>query len=126
MDDERDSWVHRDDIFARSRERLVTRTTDEWLALFRANDVWSGRVYGYEDVLADPQIAHNGTFVEYDHPSEGRVKMPGFPIRFAKSPAAIERGAPQIGEHSREVLAEAGFSAERIERLIAEGAVKQD
>ncbi|MFC5860639.1 CoA transferase [Agromyces flavus] len=48
----------------------------------------------------DAQIAHNGTFVEYDHPTEGRVKTPGFPYRFSRTPARIDRGAPLAGEHT--------------------------
>ncbi|MBC9035088.1 CoA transferase [Sphingomonas sp. JC676] len=126
MDDESDSWTHRDAIFAAVRERLTAKTSAEWLELFRANDIWAGPVYSYEDLVQDPQIAHNGTFVEYDHPSEGRVKTPGFPIRFSKTPSTVERGAPQIGEHSREVLAQAGFDDAAIERLLANGAVRQD
>jgi len=126
MDDETDSWAHRDGIFARVREKLPARSSAEWLALFDSHDIWSGKVYGYEDVVADPQIAHNGTFVEYDHPSEGRVKTPGFPIRFSKTPSTVERGAPQIGEHSREVLSEAGFDEATIERLLASGVVRQE
>ncbi len=87
VDEEKDSWTYRDQIFARTRERLVTRKSQEWIELFLKNDIWAGPVYGYEEVLNDPQIAHNGTFVEYDHPSEGHVKMPGFPIRFSKTPS---------------------------------------
>lgn len=126
MDDERDSWLQRDEIFARTRERLVTRPAGEWLTLFHENDIWSGPVYGYADLMTDPQIAHNGTFVEFDHPSEGHVKMPGFPIRFSRTPSQIQRGAPQVGEHSREVLLEAGFSNDAIEKLVSSGTVRQD
>ncbi|WP_213979866.1 CoA transferase [Sphingomonas sp. dw_22] len=126
MDDETDSWTHRDAIFAAVARRLTARSNAEWLDLFRQHDIWAGPVYGYADVVADPQIAHNETFVEYDHPSEGRVKTPGFPIRFSKTPTTVERGAPQIGEHSREVLAEAGFDAVAIDALLASGAVRQD
>jgi crotonobetainyl-CoA:carnitine CoA-transferase CaiB-like acyl-CoA transferase len=125
-DEESDSWTHRDAIFAATRERLKHRPSAEWLELFRTHDVWSGPVYGYADVVADPQIAHNQTFVEYDHDSEGRVKTPGFPIRFARTPSTVERGAPQIGEHSREILAEAGYDAAAIDQLLAAGAVRQD
>lgn len=126
MDDERDSWLHRDDIFAKTRARLVTRPCSDWLQLFHQHDIWSGPVYGYADLMTDPQIAHNGTFVEFDHPSEGHVKMPGFPIRFSKTPSEVKRGAPQIGEHSREVLLEAGFAGDAIEKLISAGTVRQD
>jgi crotonobetainyl-CoA:carnitine CoA-transferase CaiB-like acyl-CoA transferase len=126
MDDETDSWLHRDAIFAATRERLKTRSSAEWLELFRAHDIWSGPVQGYADLLADPQIAHNGTFVEYDHPSEGRVKTPGFPIRFSKTPSTVTRGAPQAGEHSREILLQAGYDPAAIDRLLDAGAIRQD
>jgi crotonobetainyl-CoA:carnitine CoA-transferase CaiB-like acyl-CoA transferase len=125
-DEEKDAWTYRDQIFARTRERLRARKSQEWIDLFLKNDIWAGPVYGYEDVVADPQIAHNGTFVEYDHPSEGRVKVPGFPIRFSKTPSRIERGAPQTGEHTRKILEEAGLVAEQIDRLLERGVVKQD
>lgn len=126
MDDETDSWTHRDMIFARTRDALKAKTTAEWLDILLPAGVWAGPVHGYAELLEDPQVKHNGTFIEYDHPSEGRIKAPGFPIRFSKSPAALERGAPQVGEHSREILAEAGVAADAIDRLLDSGVVKQD
>jgi crotonobetainyl-CoA:carnitine CoA-transferase CaiB-like acyl-CoA transferase len=123
MDDEVDAWTRRDEIFARTRERLKLHTTREWLDLFAANDVWSGPVYGYADLVDDPQIAHNGTFVEYDHPTEGHVKTPGFAIRFSRTPSRVERGAPLAGEHSRDVLRELGRTDAEIDALIARGVV---
>jgi crotonobetainyl-CoA:carnitine CoA-transferase CaiB-like acyl-CoA transferase len=125
MDDEVDTWAKRDEIFAKTRERLKTKTTAEWLELLRAADIWCGPVYGYADLVADEQIRHNGTFVEYEHPTEGHVKTPGFPIRFSKTPSTVERGAPVVGQHSRDVLREAGYDDETIERLIVAGAVAE-
>jgi len=101
MDDEVDTWTRRDEIFARTRERLKLRPSQEWLDLFAANDIWAGPVYGYADLVDDPQIVHNGTFVEYDHPTEGHVKTPGFPIRFSRTPCRVDRGAPLPGQHTR-------------------------
>jgi len=125
MDDEVDTWSKRDEIFAKTRERLKTKTTAEWLELLRAADIWCGPVYGYADLVEDEQIKHNGTFVEYDHPTEGHVKTPGFPIKFSKTPSVVERGAPVVGQHSRDVLLEAGFDDADIERLIVKGAVAE-
>ena len=126
MDDETDSWTRRDEIFAKTRERLKAKTTAEWLDILLPAGVWAGPVHGYAELVDDPQVRHNGSFIEYDHPSEGRVKTPGFPIRFSKSPSTLDRGAPQVGEHSREILAEAGIAAGEIDRLLAGGVVKQD
>jgi crotonobetainyl-CoA:carnitine CoA-transferase CaiB-like acyl-CoA transferase len=117
MDDETDSWTRRDEIFAKTREKLTQRTSAEWLKLFEEADIWAGPVYGYKDLVKDPQVMHNGTFVEYDHPTEGRVQTPGFPIKFSKTPSKIMRGAPLAGEHTREVLKEAGYDDEAIDRL---------
>ncbi|MBW7921448.1 MAG: CoA transferase [Rubellimicrobium sp.] len=125
MEDEVDGWTQRDAIYARTRERLKTRTSAEWLAVLRAAGIWCGPVYGYADLVADPQIAHNGSFVEYDHPTEGHVKTPGFPIRFSRTPSAVDRGAPLAGQHTREVLAEAGYDDATVEALLAQGALAE-
>lgn len=114
MDNEQDGWNNRDQLFQLVRESLPARDTEAWMAQFEDHGIWAAPVYGYADLVADPQIAHNATFVEYDHPTEGRVKTPGFPIRFSKTPSRIVRGAPLAGEHSKEILREAGFSDEDI------------
>ncbi|WP_336969223.1 CoA transferase [Sphingobium aromaticiconvertens] len=125
MDEEKDGWTQRDAIFARLKEHLPTRDSADWLAIFRAADIWAGPVYGYADLIDDPQIRHNGTFVEYDHPTEGRVKTPGFPIRFSRTPSTVTRGAPLVGEHSADVLREIGRSDDEIAQLVESGVVRQ-
>jgi crotonobetainyl-CoA:carnitine CoA-transferase CaiB-like acyl-CoA transferase len=123
MDDEIDTWEKRDEIFAKTREKLKTKSSAEWLELLRAADIWCGPVYGYADLVEDEQIKHNGTFVEYDHPTEGHVKTPGFAIKFSKTPSTVDRGAPLAGEHTRDVLREAGLGEAAIDELVAKGAV---
>jgi crotonobetainyl-CoA:carnitine CoA-transferase CaiB-like acyl-CoA transferase len=123
MDDEADSWSRRDEIYAKTRAKLTQRTSAEWLEVFEARGIWAGPVYGYRDLVDDPQVKHNGAFVEYDHPTEGRVKTPGFPIKFSKTPSKVERGAPLAGEHTREVLGQAGYDAATIERLEQAGVI---
>jgi crotonobetainyl-CoA:carnitine CoA-transferase CaiB-like acyl-CoA transferase len=126
MDDEVDTWSKRDEIFAKTRDRLKTKTSAEWLELLRAADIWCGPVYGYADLVEDEQIRHNGTFVEYEHPTEGQVKTPGFPIRFSKTPSTVDRGAPVVGQHSRDVLREAGYDEAAIDALLNKGAVAEN
>ncbi|MEL4374814.1 CaiB/BaiF CoA-transferase family protein [Brucella cytisi] len=123
MYDEVDTWARRDEIFAKTRDKLKTKTSAEWLELLRAADIWCGPVYGYADLVDDEQIKHNGTFVEYEHPTEGKVKTPGFPIRFSKTPSTVDRGAPVTGQDTRDVLAEAGYAADKIEALEKSGAI---
>ncbi|MFJ9390914.1 CaiB/BaiF CoA transferase family protein [Nocardioides sp. NPDC101246] len=125
MSSEVHGWTHRDEVHRRTADRLVLRTTAEWLDALGAAGIWCGPVQDYAALVEDPQIKHNGTFVEYDHPTEGRVTTPGFPYAFSRTPAAIDRGAPLVGEHTGELLAEAGFTDEEIAALAADGVVAE-
>ncbi len=69
----------RDRVFELTANRLKTRSTAHWLALFEPAGIWCAPVYGYADVLADPQIIHNETFIRYQHPTEGSVVTPASP-----------------------------------------------
>jgi len=120
-DDEIDSWAHRDEIFEKTQKRLLAKSAKEWLIIFRENGIWAGEVYGYKELVNDPQIAHNGTFVEYEHPTEGHVKTPGFPYKFSQTPAQVYRGAPRVGEDTTEILTGLGYKAEEIKDLLASG-----
>jgi len=120
-DDEIDSWAHRDEIFEKTQKRLLTKSAKEWLIIFRENGIWAGEVYGYKELVNDPQIAHNGTFVEYDHPTEGHVKTPGFPYKFSQTPAQVYRGAPRVGEDTTEILVGLGYQEVEIQELLASG-----
>jgi crotonobetainyl-CoA:carnitine CoA-transferase CaiB-like acyl-CoA transferase len=108
MDDHVDGHARRDEITAMVRAALPGRTTDQWLAVFAEHGIWAGPVYSYADLVKDPQVAHNGSFVSYDHPTEGPVTTPGFPYRFSRTDPAVYRGAPLTGEQTREILAELG------------------
>jgi len=125
MNDETDTWARRDEIFAKIRERLKTRSSKEWLEAFAAQEFWAAPVYGYADLVEDPQVKHNGTFVEYQHPTESRVKTPGFAIKFSKAPSKVERGAPLNGQHTREILRELKYNDKQIDGLIQKGVLAE-
>ncbi len=116
-----EGWTRRDELASLLQARLLEHPTDHWLEVLGGAGMWVGPVYGYEDLVNDPQIVHNGTFIEYDHPTEGRVKTPGFPYRFSRTPARVERGAPRVGEHTREVLAEVGYDSAHVDAMVADG-----
>ncbi|MCS5723124.1 CoA transferase [Herbiconiux sp. CPCC 203407] len=122
LDTETDSWKHRDEIFSRTAARLATESSAHWLAAFSEAGIWAGPVYDYQALVDDEQIKHNGTFIEYEHPTEGLVKTPGFPYKLSETPARIDRGAPLTGEHTREILEELGFGS-RADALVEAGVV---
>ncbi|MEO3754148.1 CoA transferase [Streptomyces sp. B6B3] len=123
LDAERDGFERREEISTLVEARLRTRDTAHWLDVLGAAGVWCGPVYDYDELLADPQVRHNESFVSYEHPTEGRVTTPGFPFRLAASPPSVTRPAPLNGQHTREVLADAGLDPESIGRLEADGVV---
>ncbi len=123
MNDETDGHARRDEITALVRARLPARSTAEWLSIFSERRLWAGPVYSYADVVADPQVRHNGSMVSYDHPTEGRVTTPGFPYRFSATPAEVRRGAPLAGQQTREILAELGWDDLAADGLAERGVV---
>jgi crotonobetainyl-CoA:carnitine CoA-transferase CaiB-like acyl-CoA transferase len=74
-------------------------------------------------VLAHPQVQANGVLVELDHPGAGRVRQARAAARFEATPNEMRLGAPRLGEHTREVLREAGYADEAIEGLLRDGIV---
>ncbi len=123
MDDHVDGYTRRDEITALIRVKLPERGTDEWLALLAAGGIWAGPVYSYADLLDDPQVQHNGSFVSYEHPTEGPVTTPGFPFRFSRTEPEVSRGAPLAGEQTREILADLGIGSAAVDELEQRGIV---
>jgi crotonobetainyl-CoA:carnitine CoA-transferase CaiB-like acyl-CoA transferase len=102
---------------AMTAEVLSTRSSAEWLARLDAEGVPCAPVLSREAVIEHPQIRTNALIEESVHPAAGRIRQPRPPVRFEATPARITRPAPALGEHGREVLAEAGFAADEIDAL---------
>jgi len=100
---------------------LRTRTTADWIARLEAEGVPCAPVLSRREMIRHPQVAANGIIVEIDHPVAGRLRQTRTPARFGGTPAAHSTPAPLLGAHTREVLAEAGYSAAEIDALIAGG-----
>ncbi|MDQ0393085.1 CaiB/BaiF CoA transferase family protein [Labrys monachus] len=123
MNDEVDCFEKRDLIHRLVMQHSRKRKSAELIEAMLALGLWAGPVNDFARTVEDPQVKFNGSFVEYEHHTEGRLKTPGFPIRFSKTPSTVDRGAPLVGEHSREVLGAAGFGEEEIARMISEGVI---
>lgn len=98
-----------------------SKTADEWATLLEGHDTCIERVNNLDEAMTDPQILHRQMVVETDHPTEGRVKSLGIPIKLSRTPGRVDRlHAPGYGEHTREVLTHLGLSETEIERLAEE------
>jgi crotonobetainyl-CoA:carnitine CoA-transferase CaiB-like acyl-CoA transferase len=107
-----------DACYATLTEGMKQRTTDEWLAELRPADIPCGKANSLADLFTDPYLEETGYFEAHQHPVEGDVVIPAIPARFSKTPPNVHRPWPTLGEHTREILAEAGCSAEEIEAII--------
>jgi crotonobetainyl-CoA:carnitine CoA-transferase CaiB-like acyl-CoA transferase len=105
-------------------EELKKRTTAEWIEAFERADIPVQRMNSIEDILADPHLAAIGYFSVREHPSEGRIRTLAVPSEWSESPPEYRRHAPRLGEHTREVLAQAGLSADQIDKLLQCGAAR--
>ncbi|HEY0424109.1 MAG TPA: CoA transferase [Rhodopila sp.] len=108
-----------DAVYATLTNGMRQRTTEEWLAELRPADIPCGKANSLNDLFTDPYLVETGYFEPHVHPSEGSVVIPAIPAHFSGSPANVHRPWPKLGEHSREILAEAGFSDAEIESVLS-------
>ena len=113
--------THISAIYAFLAELFRTRTTSEWIELLERADIPVARMNSVEDLVADPHLAATGFFAMEAHPSEGNMHMMRTPTGWSESPPGTQRPAPRLGEHSAEVLREAGYSDSQIAGLAQKG-----
>jgi formyl-CoA transferase len=111
--------AHRDELQARWREEFGKRTTRQVIEALESVDILCAPVNDLPSALADPQVANNEMVVEMRHPDAGTIRTVGIPVKLEGTPGAVLRPPPRLGEHTREVLAELGFTAAEIEALVA-------
>jgi crotonobetainyl-CoA:carnitine CoA-transferase CaiB-like acyl-CoA transferase len=106
------------ELYRIAGECLGGKTTDEWIPIFQELDIPSARISSLEDLFKDPHLAAVGLFKTVEHPTEGEIVTTALPFRFSETKATIERLQPKFGQHSVEILREAGFSDSEVRALV--------
>jgi len=110
-------------LISRIDELFAARPAGEWLEMMRARDMVVEVVQEYGDLAGDPQVVDNAMLATLEHPSFGEMRMVGPAVNLHGTPGSIRRPAPEYGQHTEEVLLEAGYTWAEIESLRAQGAV---
>lgn len=121
----RDRIGHRELLVGMIGEVLARQPADHWLATIEAAGVPVGPVNDLEQAFADPQVAARGLLVEVEHPVAGPIRTLAQPMKFSASSPEYRLAPPLLGQHSRAVLADAGFDGEEIAALEAAGVLSQ-
>jgi crotonobetainyl-CoA:carnitine CoA-transferase CaiB-like acyl-CoA transferase len=103
---------------------FATRTRDEWMTLFQTEGLMFCSVQNIQEVPHDDQALQNGYLVDFDHPVQGPIKIPGYPVHFSACAAGTAAAAPQLGEHTDEVLKELGYTRQDIAQFKKDGIIK--
>ena len=106
-------------------EVLRTNTSEHWLQRLRENEVPSAPVLSRPEVIAQEQVQVNEILSEYDQPGLGRIRQPRPAAQFEGTPVNTRQVAAALGEHGRELLQEAGYSSDEIERLLQSGVMTE-
>lgn len=110
--------LHINDLYRMVAEAMATQTTEVWLARLNEADIPCMPMHDVDSLLHDPHLLAVGMLQQVKHPTEGRVSEIGVPVSFSGTPTLpVQKPAPQLGQHSAQVLREAGLSDASIENL---------
>ncbi len=118
-----DRLANRKELTALIEIAIAGRTIEEWMAALEPIDVLCAPINDYAQLVRHPAVQAAGMIVEQEHPRAGRFTTMATAVKLEKTPGTIRTGAPAVGEHSREILAEAGLTAAELDALAAQGII---
>jgi len=104
-------------------DKFLVKTTAEWIAVLESHDMICSAAADYADVTADPQALANEYLLTVEHPSNGPTQIVGFPWKFSETPARAAPAAPELGQHTEEILLSLGYTWQDIAAMRDAGAI---
>ena len=121
--EQRDRQRNREALLGELDAAFARRPRDEWLDRLQAADVPAGPVHDYAAVCRDPQVLANGYVTSLEHPSLGTVGVVGTPIQMSETPTGPRHTAPELGQHTEEILLDLGYDWDQIVAFKDAGAI---
>lgn len=112
-----DRITKREELFNLLCRVFLTKERDEWVRLLLDANVPCGPVHSPGESLADPQLLHRGMVYEMAHPTEGKIKQRGFPVKFSDIQLKKDQPPPSLGQHTKQILSDLGYTSEEIKAL---------
>ncbi|MFB5662325.1 CaiB/BaiF CoA transferase family protein [Alteribacillus sp. HJP-4] len=107
------------------QEILYKKTTKEWVDIFEAEGIPCGPVLNFDEIYSNEQVLAREQLVEIEHPTAGKIKTTGIPVKLTETPGKITSAPPTLGQHTKEVLTNlTNLNEEDIEKLLEEEVVK--
>ena len=119
-----DGTVQSPELMKLIEDTFASKTFEEWDAIFRRYGFIYARIQTIDELPDDPQVIANDYITDFDHPDMGQVKVCNFPVAFSETPATMQSAAPELGQHTEDVLIEElGYDWEDIGRFQEAGAI---
>ena len=118
-----EAYDRREEISAVFAERLKTKPFQEWSEIFEQRDIWHTKVNDYDALVTDPQVLHNGDFVEVESWNGEKITLIANPVRYDGHVAPIRLVPQKLGAQTKEILTELGLSQDHLDELAAKGAI---